>query len=94
MLGGSPLIRKSSNVTVAFMIVSSALARIQSSLGKVLDWLVFQMSLATLPLKLTIILSIYYTMWDSVISLTIYRNGVKVYSINSFVTEDDCILVA
>ena len=47
--------RKSSRDEVACMIVSSALARSQNSLGNDFDRLVVQISLATLPLKLVII---------------------------------------
>ena len=50
------------------MIVSNALARIQISLGRDLDSLVVQMSLATLPLRLMIIADVYHTTWNSVIS--------------------------
>ena len=63
MLVGSPFMRRSSSLVVECMIVIKALALIQRSLGRVLDLLAVQMSLATLPLKLTIILSflLHYT---------------------------------
>jgi len=76
MFGGCPLMRRSSSLVVECMIVIKALALIQSSLGRDLDLLVVQMSLATLPLKLTIILPNSYTVWDSVMTVAIFGKTV------------------
>ncbi len=71
------------------MIVIKAFARIQSSLGRVLELFVVQISLATLPLKLTIILSSYYTMWDSVIKYI--RSGKTGLSVHRPGSELSCL---